>query len=219
MKQEQEWSAAAEQLLLSFKLLHCSSWVTHVLLKCPSRAQWWYCSICVHVLSRLLMLSASKGSPYAAMTHVSAQCTQSINWSALLTSLLTLICTPAWMHFHARHLQSVGATSVKNMGGEMYRMYTGYCFSGTPGQMDEQCFAGWCGSLGPVNNSPLLLSNLSHCENEDVAWETRSGVQIFFLSLTCGFLFQYSVTNSSGLMCFNTLQPLPYWHVVMREVL
>lgn len=44
---EEYWSAVAERLLLSFKLLHCSFRVTRMLLKSQFWARWWYSSVCV----------------------------------------------------------------------------------------------------------------------------------------------------------------------------
>lgn len=135
LKQEQHWSSVAEQLLLSFKLLLCSSGVTHMLLK---RALWWYCTMraCAPActLSRFIDAISQEKLTICYVTHVSAR---SINRSALLNS--TSLRLYSWTHLHTQHLQAaLEATSVKCVGGEVSRMHVGIALcqqdTGTDGQ-------------------------------------------------------------------------------------
>ena len=111
-----------------------------------------------------------------------------------------------WMHLHA---QCEICGWMKIYRGSV--LYSGIVSAGHRDRWTNIVFfsTGWCGSLALVNNSPALLSNLSHCETRlRVEWQGHS--LIFFLpeSLTRDFLFQSSMKNKAAFALIFYTQPL-----------
>lgn len=118
----------------------------------------------------------------------------------------------SWANQLSAFIGCTSTHSVRYVGGgkciqDVY--YTVVLFQQDTGKDGQTLFfAGWCGSLALVNNSPALLSNLSHCETRlRVEWQGRS--LIFFLpqSLSC------SLAISSFRAAWKTKQQSPLFSI------